>query len=229
MTHRWRVVAAISAPVLALCLAGCSSGGPAAAPSTTQGPSRAGASPTTTTLPADIRALTGQLLSAADLPTGWVVTATSPMAATPAGLPATSCLSVLQRLASTGGGLNAVYTKSATGEQLTEQLGAYPSAAAATTAYQAAVSALGTCKVVTLAVGGAKGAGSLQPSALGTVATQSSSYLLTVTTGTTSDTSAVVVGQKGSTVGVLLLTPAPKAGSPELAQLAHVAYDKVSR
>jgi hypothetical protein len=60
------------------------------------------------------------------------------------------------------------------------------------------------------------------------VASQSAGYKLTLDTGSTTRTSDLVVGQQGSVVGVLELTPEPSAGPTSLAQIAKAAYDRIS-
>ncbi len=225
MPTRRPSIVALALAGLALATAACSSG-PSAAPTTTSSTVRRDVPRVTpTTVPGEDASLVGRLLTASELGTGWTLVDSAPTAPPSTGLPATSCLALIQGLAAHGG-LNGVYHNTSTGQQLTEQLSAYANRASGRAANRAVVTALPSCKVVVPTAPSAHASGSLKPAARPGVAEQSSAYLLTVTAGGTSGDYDVVIGTQGDVVGVLLLNP---ARADLMAPIAEAAFAKVPR
>jgi hypothetical protein len=222
------VMTALALAGLALGLAACSPGH-SAAPTTTSTTVRRDVPRTTpTTLPTEDRSLVGHLLAVTDLPANWTLVSTAPTPPPSSGLPAGSCLAVIQGLAAHGG-LNAIYSNATTHQQLTEQLSAYASPAAASGAYQAAVAELATCKVVVPTAPSVHASGTLKPLPSAGVAQQSSAYLLTVVADDRTDASNVVIGVQGNVVGVLMLSPAGSTSAALATPIARAAFAKVPR
>jgi hypothetical protein len=219
------LIVALTLAGLALATTACSSS-PSAAPTSTSSTVRRDVPRVTpTTVPGEDRSLVGRLLTTTDLPADWTVVSSAPTAPPSSGLPASSCLALIQGLAAHGG-LNGVYHNTTAGQQLTEQLSAYANPAAAQAAYQAVVSALATCKVVVPTAPSANASGTLKPAAPPGVAQRSSAYLLTVTAGGNAASSDVVIGTQGNVVGVLSLSP---ARADLMAPIAVAAFAKVPR
>lgn len=200
--------------------------GPVSVPATAS--TSPGSTTTTTTVPAALAGLVTELLTTADLPSGWSSSGLhSGTTSAATNLPATApaCLRAVDSIQSTFGSLSATFTDSAAGLKLQETLVQASSPAAASSAYGQLTSTLATCNST-----GSPGAASalvVSPVALPSVAQPSTALSITVRTSSATTASVAVLGPRGDVIWVVALAGSSTPNSATLSTIANAALAKI--